>query len=107
MNFWDRLRGELEYNCITHKELASKINIQKSTLEQRFLRQNSPDAEFVYQCSKLLNVSMEWLLTGENPTTNLPLDIQKVAHELLTVEGKKRDSIISLIHNQVEFWKNN
>lgn len=83
------------------------IEISPQIVSKWKLRNSIPRADDLFRIAKYLNVSMEWLLTGENPTTNLPLDIQKVAHELLTVEGKKRDSIISLIHNQVEFWKNN
>ena len=66
MDFWNRLRSELNYQDITHKELADKINIQKSTLEAKFLRENTPDAEFLYQCSKALNLSMDYLYTGNN-----------------------------------------
>lgn len=68
MNFWKRLRSELDYHGITHKELAQKINIQKATLEAKFLRENTPDAEFVYQCSKVLNLTMDYLYTGNNFT---------------------------------------
>lgn len=39
MDFWKRLRSELNYQDITHKELADKINIQKATLEAKFLRE--------------------------------------------------------------------
>lgn len=66
MDFWNRLRSELNYQDITHKELADKINIQKATLEAKFLRENTPDAEFLYQCSKALNLSMDYLYTGNN-----------------------------------------
>lgn len=84
-----------------------KIDITPQIVSNWKSRNSIPRADDLFRIAKYLNVSMEWLLTGENPTTDLPLDIQKVASELLTVEGKKRDSIISLIHNQVEFWKNN
>ena len=83
------------------------IEISPQIVSKWKLRNSIPRADDLFKIAKYLNVSMEWLLTGENPTTDFPLDIQKVASELLTVEGKKRDSIISLIHNQVEFWKNN
>lgn len=66
MNFWKRLRSELDYHGITHKELAQKINIQKATLEAKFLRENTPDAEFVYQCSRVLDLPMDYLYTGQS-----------------------------------------
>lgn len=66
MDFWNRLRSELNYQDITHKELAAKINIPKNTLETKFMRENTPDAEFLYQCSKALNLSMDYLYTGDN-----------------------------------------
>ena len=84
-----------------------KIDITPQIVSNWKSRNSIPRADDLFRIAKYLNVSMEWLLTGENPTTDLPLDIQKATSELLTVEGKKRDSIISLIHNQVEFWKNN
>lgn len=67
MDFWNRLRSELDYQDVTHKELAARLNIPKNTIETKFVRKSTPDAEFVFQCSKILNLTMDYLYSGENP----------------------------------------
>lgn len=66
MDFWNRLRNELDYKGITHKELADKLGIIKGSLESKFARENTPDAEFVYQCSRVLDLPMDYLYTGQS-----------------------------------------
>lgn len=97
MDFWNRLRSELNYQDITHKELADKINIQKSTLEAKFLRENTPDAEFLYQCSKALNLSMDYLYSGSE--NNMELSPDKI--ELLKNYDLLSDDMKAMINIQI------
>lgn len=96
MNFWNRLRSELEYQGITHKELAEKINIQKATLEARFLRENTPDADFLYKCSKTLNLTMDYLYTGNN-FTGLNDDEMEVVRLYKTCKDENKAAIKQLL----------
>lgn len=65
--FWEILKEELGKQKLTHKDLSDKLEMPKATLETKFIRKNPPDIDFVYKVSKVLNVSMEYLVSGENP----------------------------------------
>lgn len=95
MDFWNRLRNELNYHDITHKELASKLDIPKGSLESKFARENIPDAEFLYKCSKILNTSMDYLYSGDPPSgiTSEELSLIK-SYKNLSSEQRK---IVSML----------
>lgn len=84
------LKDELNQQKITHKDLADKLEMPKATLETKFIRKNPPDIDFVYKVSKVLNVSMEYLVSGENPPYKK--DLLSIANTLI----KLADSIKSL-----------
>ena len=69
MDFWERLRKELENKKITHSKFADNLDIPKNTLETRFARKSVPDAEFLYKCSQILNLTMDYLYTGKEKDT--------------------------------------
>ncbi len=98
MDFWNRLRSELNYQDITHKELADKINIQKATLEAKFLRENTPDAEFLYQCSKALNLSMDYLYSG-NPPKGFSNEELSLINSYRTLNQEQKKLVTMLLNN--------
>lgn len=86
------------------KELE-KINISPQVISNWKSRNSIPKADDLYRIAKYLNVTMEWLLTGENPDTTLPKDIQKSVLKMLTLNEKQRKPINVLITSQVEYWQ--
>ncbi len=65
-SFADRLKEELEYLGITRKELAYKANVKKRALDMYLGTQESmPPADVAVRLAKALNVSVEYLVTGE------------------------------------------
>ena len=101
LDFWNRLRDELNYQNITHRELASKINIQKATLEAKFVRENIPDAEFVFQCSKILNLSMDYLYSGEN-SAGLNDDEMDIVRLYKNLKPEFKAAVKTLLHGLSE-----
>lgn len=67
MAFKDNLKAELTYQDIRVKELAEKTSISKKTLDN-YLTKNSckPSAENAVKIAQALGVSVEWLVTGKN-----------------------------------------
>lgn len=76
MNFRDRLKDEISYSGFTIKELAAKTEISKRTLDTYVDNRGSiPAADVAVKLAKALNVSVEYLVTGED--SKLPDDIKE------------------------------
>ena len=45
LQFWQKVKEELEYNLITQKELAEKIGISYNILQSWITKDRLPDAE--------------------------------------------------------------
>ena len=70
LQFWQKVKEELEYNLITQKELAEKIGISYNTLQSWITKDRLPDAEQALKIAKQLNTSIEYLVTGKNEDKN-------------------------------------
>lgn len=70
LQFWQKVKEELEYNLITQKELAEKIGISYNTLQSWITKDRLPDAEQALKIAKQLNTSIEYLVTGKNEEKN-------------------------------------
>ena len=66
VTFADRLKEEIEYLGLTRKELAYKADVKKRALDMYLGSQNSmPPADVAVRLAKALNVTVEYLVTGE------------------------------------------
>ncbi|MDR0682602.1 MAG: helix-turn-helix domain-containing protein [Dysgonamonadaceae bacterium] len=64
-DFSQRLREELEYTGLSQKELAAKAGIQKRALDMYLGPQKSmPPADAAVKIASVLDVSVEYLVTG-------------------------------------------
>lgn len=69
-NFRENLRKELDYQGIFVKELSSKTGIPVATLDCYLgTRANVPSVEAAFKIAQALQVSVEYLIIGENPDT--------------------------------------
>lgn len=67
MDFRQRLREEIEYKGIQIKELALSVGISNSTMLSYIdARGVLPNVETAVKIAKKLNVSVEYLVTGED-----------------------------------------
>lgn len=103
MSFRENLKKELFYNDIKTKELARKINVPyTTTLAYLDKRGVMPNAEIAVRIAKVLNVSVEYLVTGKeevkdsdfikNPVLNPMID------ELLSLPKPLLTGIQNFIH---------
>ena len=70
-SFADRLKEEIEYQGLTRKELAYKADIKVRALDMYLGTQASmPPADVAVRLAKALNVTVEYLVMGENTEKN-------------------------------------
>lgn len=70
MSFKENLKDELNYQGILVKELSLKSGVGKRTIDN-YLRSNEsqPTAENAVKIAKALGVTVEYLVTGKNPSS--------------------------------------
>lgn len=64
--FWDNVKKEVEYQGISYKEIANKTGLLLQSIYNGMSRQTSPSVEVAYKIASALNVTVEYLLTGNN-----------------------------------------
>jgi transcriptional regulator with XRE-family HTH domain len=65
--FWDRLRDLLRIHKLSLADLTKELNLTPSYLSVSMNRGSSPKMDFVYAVSKRFGVTLNWLVTGEDP----------------------------------------
>jgi transcriptional regulator with XRE-family HTH domain len=64
--FSQRLRSEIEYSGLNHKEFAAKAGIKKRALDAYLgLQQSMPPADIAVKIAAVLGLSVEYLVTGK------------------------------------------
>lgn len=66
---------QLEYGY-KQKEIIEKTGISKAAISNYVNGNRIPDTESALKLSNVLNISMEWLLTGKTTNENLSLEEQ-------------------------------
>lgn len=87
----------------TRESLASLIGKNKQVFTDWKNRNILPSCADVYILAKHFGVPMEYILLGEENT--IPNEIAATCALLMNLDEVQRNSMISLIHNQVEFWQ--
>jgi len=71
--FKENLRNELNFQNVTVKELSARTGIPIASLDCYLgTRATIPSVDAAYKIAQALQVSIEYLLTGENPSTTKP-----------------------------------
>ena len=70
--FWKNVKDLLTFNGILNKELAAKTEMNLGTLNNQISANKLPDLESAYKIAQVLNVSLEYLLTGKSSKQNDP-----------------------------------
>ncbi len=68
--FIDRIEEVLEKKGISKTELSEALNIRRPTLSEWKKNGAIPSADIALKIAKYLNVSVEWLITGEEINDN-------------------------------------
>jgi len=84
--FLERLKDEISYQGLTQKELAERTEISVNTIRGWFSKDLVPDVFNAVKVAKVLNTTVEYLVTGENNN--------KAAQELNELKAKLADLIM-------------
>ena len=102
LQFWQKVKEELEYNLITQKELAEKIGISYNTLQSWITKDRLPDAEQALKIAKQLNTSIEYLVTGKNEEKNgIKQNLQEIIPKLNHLSNENLE-LIDLIAGRLK-----
>jgi DNA-binding XRE family transcriptional regulator len=66
MDFWMRLKNKIKACNTTQEWVAGEINVPFSTFRKWFVRKTYPDAEQCVKIARLLNVTVEYLVSGKD-----------------------------------------
>ncbi len=105
MNFWKNVVSELEYKNIDRKELAIRADFNVSNISKGIRENNIPSADTAVRIAKVLNTSVEYLITGiqENNTDDSKNDFadfqeyRSFIKKLKTLSEKEIQAIITLV----------
>ena len=96
MDFRSRLREQIDFNGLLDKEVADKAGISKHTLDTYVgARGCMPAADVAVRLAKVLGVSVEWLITGEDVRTPAA-DINLLYHYYAHLGSHDRRMILAL-----------
>ncbi|MCL2443725.1 MAG: helix-turn-helix domain-containing protein [Treponema sp.] len=97
MGFRENLKQELEFNGMLVKELASAAKVHKRAMDTYLLSEKAsiPPVDAAVRIAKVLGVTAEYLVTGEEPT--LPSDIRLIIQRLQRLNKKDRQIVSKLI----------
>jgi transcriptional regulator with XRE-family HTH domain len=68
MNFWDRLKDRIKDCDLTQEWIARKLKIPIGTFKNWLLRKTYPDAREAVEIAKLLDTTVEYLVSGSDRT---------------------------------------
>jgi len=100
MDFKTRLKEEMEYKGIQHKELASMANIKpRALLTYVAANPSMPPADVAVRIAKALGVSVEYLVTGEDSMhKSRTIEIQEIVRDLSSLGNKELSILKKMIH---------
>lgn len=65
MDYFDKLKDEMQYQGITQKELSQKTGISINTIRGWFSKKVLPDLDSAYKISQVLNQPLEYFINGD------------------------------------------
>jgi transcriptional regulator with XRE-family HTH domain len=107
MGFGENLKSELAYRDMLVKELSALTGISRHTLDNYLnVRRNIPTAENAVKIAQVLNVSVEYLVTGqEKPQkkSTLSLEIVDLIQTIKQLDENDRKMLFGI----AQLFKNN
>jgi transcriptional regulator with XRE-family HTH domain len=100
--FSKRLRSEIEYIGLNHKEFAAKAGIKKRALDAYLgLQQSMPPADAAVKMASVLGLSVEYLVTGKEYRQSIDisnyLQFRDVLDDLLMIPAEVLAPIQAMI----------
>ena len=111
-NFWERVDEELEYKGMNRKSLATEVGFNLGNIGKGIQLGSSPSADTAVKIEKVLNVSVEYLVTGQDSSfqkENLDLhryrEYSSFINQLDSLPENQRELIKSIVA-KMNGWKN-
>jgi len=101
MGFAENLREELAYSGLVKKELAELSGVHKRAIDT-YVRTNSsmPSADVAVKIAKALGVTVEYLVTGEEPL--ISDEASRLTRSILNLNKRDKALIRSLLKTMNE-----
>ena len=112
MAFWENVLIELDYRGMTNKALAEKCGFDASNIGRGLRLGSSPSVETAVKIAKALEVSVEYLVTGNesNQTKAVPTNQIQLMHKysktITTLDLLPDSEKIPILHLIEEMGKN-
>ena len=101
MNFSHRLMEAMVRKGLNQKELANICSIPQGAISNYCNDKTAPSSEALYKLSKALDVSMEWLISGDS---NSPKDIQSSSDTHWRDRALKAEEKLSMLKAAMTGW---
>ena len=106
MGFGENLKQELTYNGMLKKELSAASGVHKRSIDTYVrTRASMPPADTAVKIAKALGVTVEYLVTGEDPS--MPKEVSKISRSILNLNKRDRRLITLLVKAMSEEKGNN
>lgn len=111
-SFRENLRDELDFQGLTVKELSAKTGIIKGSLDNYLgARASIPPADVAVKIAQALNVSVEYLVTGEDSRL-VPRDYQQfqpfrmILEDLAVLDEDSLEKLTVMLHALAQLVRN-
>ncbi len=84
--FWERVKTLIKERHITQEALAKEIGTDYGSLKQQIFHSRMPYADVATKIAKALNTSVEYLVTGIEPSNDNSETIELIKKALLILE---------------------
>ena len=106
-----RLENELNFLNQTKADLSRFLEIRKSTVYSWWERDTIPAADTALKIARFLNVSLEYLITGENPPPKTEKvkkindsDISEIVELLELLPDEEKEEVKEIIKVKCKKW---
>jgi transcriptional regulator with XRE-family HTH domain len=107
-DFSQRLRSEIEYIGLNHKEFAAKAGIKKRALDAYLgIQQSMPPADIAVKIASVLGLSVEYLVTGKERQQSIDISKYLQFRDIVDDLSVLPDQIISPIQAMIKTAANN
>ena len=104
VSFKERLNMEITYHGFSKKEFAEKAGISIGTLNMYLYRDSIPAADVAVRIAEILNVTVEFLITGKSNSSKTKFSQQK--NEIYTIVESFNDKQLLYFLDIARAYKN-
>lgn len=109
MSFTKRLREEIEYSGLLHKEIADKAGIKKRAFDMYVgARESIPPADVAVRIAQVLGVSVEYLVTGKDSHKDamVPPQTRKLLELFSILDERDKQTVLNLVESLSDRYVN-